>query len=116
MNNKALIDKWLVQNKVWTGKITLTAGTRYNLRLDYYDNDTMALAKLTWKSASQPEEVIPATSLFPLRVTTDAATVNNTWTGLGINNLWSNPANWSLVQVPLATHKVIFSAASRCCR
>lgn len=109
VNNKTIIDKWTIQNKTWTGKITLVAGTRYNFRMDYYDNTSTAQAKLMWKSANQPEEVIPTSAFIPQRVTTDAVSLNNTWTGQGVNNLWSNPANWSLGVVPLQTHKVTFS-------
>src|SRR5882724_7932278 len=36
-----------------------------------------------------------------------ASAVENHWTGVGGDNLWSNPANWSLGRVPLTSDTVI---------
>ena len=51
------------QNTYTTG--VLTAGTAYPLQLAYYENGGGAYAKLSWSSASQPKEIVPAARLRP---------------------------------------------------
>jgi len=48
-----------------SGTIALTAGVRYSIQLDYYENGGGATAALSWSSPSQPKEIIPANRLFP---------------------------------------------------
>jgi glucose/arabinose dehydrogenase len=47
-----------------TGTITLEAGRRYNIRMDYYENAGNALARLAWASPSQVKQIIPNSQLF----------------------------------------------------
>jgi PKD repeat protein len=48
-----------------SGSITLTAGRRYPVRLDYYDRSGVAAAKLQWSSSRQARQVVPRSQLFP---------------------------------------------------
>jgi hypothetical protein len=48
----------------------LTAGVRYDLRLEYYDGGAGASAQLLWTPPGQPETVIPTTQLFPSSAST----------------------------------------------
>ena len=48
-----------------SGTISLIAGTRYSLQMDYFEDGGGAVAGLSWSSASQPREIIPASQLFP---------------------------------------------------
>lgn len=48
-----------------SGTITLRAGLRYDLRLDYYENGGRAVAGLAWSSPSQSRQTIPAHRLSP---------------------------------------------------
>lgn len=48
-----------------SGTIALTAGQRYDVRMEYYDNQGVATARLLWSSPSTMKAVIPAASLFP---------------------------------------------------
>lgn len=48
-----------------SGTITLEAGQRYNIRIEYYENGGDAVAKLLWSSNSQTKQVIPQTQLYP---------------------------------------------------
>jgi hypothetical protein len=49
-----------------SGTISLVAGVKYDIVLEYYENGGGAVAKLSWSSASQANQIIPQTQLFPL--------------------------------------------------
>jgi len=66
VNDQLLIDKWQKQNLTdQTNDIALQAGTRYDIRLEYLKTGTAPQAHLYWYSASQPEQIIPNTCLYP---------------------------------------------------
>ncbi|MCL4787429.1 MAG: DUF1800 family protein [Verrucomicrobia bacterium] len=65
VNDQLLIDRWQAQNTTWTNSITLAAGVRYNLRMEYFNRGGSARAQLSWFSPSQPRQVIPAVRLYP---------------------------------------------------
>lgn len=46
------------------GTIALTAGQRYDIRLEYYENGGSALAELAWSSDSQAFEIVPQSQLY----------------------------------------------------
>ncbi|MGL4232148.1 MAG: PA14 domain-containing protein [Casimicrobium sp.] len=65
VNDQLLIDQWNDHAAtLHEGKITLEAGKRYAIRMEYYENGGLAQIQLRWKSASQSEEVIPTSQLF----------------------------------------------------
>ena len=65
VGNKLLIDDWtdhaVLERKT---RVQLQAGVKYDITLEYYERTGQASVKLLWKSASQPLEVIPSTSLY----------------------------------------------------
>jgi hypothetical protein len=65
VNGSLLVDKWIDQGPTeWSGTIALTAGTKYNIQMDYYENGGGAVAQLSWSSSSQPKQIIPQSQLF----------------------------------------------------
>ena len=69
VNDQLLIDKWVKQNVTdWTNAIALQAGTRYDLKLEYYQAGGAAQAHLYWYSPSQPEQIIPNGNLYPTNI------------------------------------------------
>ncbi len=65
VNNQLIIDKLVNQATTsHTGSITLEAGQKYDIRLDYFENTGNALAQLAWSSPSQTLEIIPQTQLY----------------------------------------------------
>lgn len=65
MNGSLIIDKWIDQAPTeWSGTISLTGGTKYNLQMEYYENGGGAVAQLSWSSPSQPKQIIPQNRLF----------------------------------------------------
>lgn len=66
VNGQLLIDRWVIRTAADSvGAIELRAGVRYDLRLEYFNAGGSAGAHLSWYSASQPKQVIPATALYP---------------------------------------------------
>jgi RHS repeat-associated protein len=66
VNGQLLIDKWIDQGPTeWSGQISLTAGQRYNITMEFYENGGGAVAKLSWSSASQAKEIVPQSQLYP---------------------------------------------------
>ena len=66
VNGQLVIDKWFDQGPTeWSGQITLAAGQRYDIRMDFYENGGGAMAKLSWSSASQAKQIVPQTRLYP---------------------------------------------------
>jgi glucose/arabinose dehydrogenase len=66
INGQQLVNNWTVHpNTENSGTITLAAGQRYAVRMEYFENGGLATARLLWSSASIPKAVIPSTRLFP---------------------------------------------------
>lgn len=65
-DGRLLIDHWNDHPVTdASGTLTLIAGRRYSVRLEYYENRGLAVARLTWASASQTREPVPASRLSP---------------------------------------------------
>ena len=53
-----------------SGSITLTAGKKYDIKLEYYENGGVALIKLYWTPPGLAKQVIPRERLYPRNVHT----------------------------------------------
>jgi hypothetical protein len=66
VNGAVLIDNWTdhlaAQN---SAIIALTAGQKYDIRMDYYDHATVATARLQWAYPGQATQAVPAWVLYP---------------------------------------------------
>jgi glucose/arabinose dehydrogenase len=66
VNNVPVVNNWtdhaLTEN---SGTIALTAGQRYDIRMEFYENGGQAVARLLWSSASTPKAAVPQASLYP---------------------------------------------------
>jgi hypothetical protein len=67
VNGTPLVNNWTPNTSGVTdsGTITLAAGIKYDITLEYYENTGMAQVNLEWQSARQPRQVIPASQLYP---------------------------------------------------
>jgi len=66
VNGKKLIDDWKIHSvKEQKGSIRLTAGKKYDIKLEYFEHEGLSSAKLYWSSASQPKQIIPQQQLYP---------------------------------------------------
>ena len=67
INNQLIIDKWLDDwNIEYAGKIILVAGQKYDIKLEYFENNGGAACKLEWSSASETKQVIPQSQLYSI--------------------------------------------------
>jgi hypothetical protein len=64
VNGQLIADNWtdhpVTEN---AGTISLTAGQLNDLKVEFYEQQGEAVAKLEWQSASQPREIVPAAML-----------------------------------------------------
>ncbi|MBC5839089.1 PA14 domain-containing protein [Flavobacterium muglaense] len=66
VNGVQIINNWTDHGPTTdTGTIALTAGVKYSIVLEYYENGGGALCQLIWNSTSQGNETIPQSQLFP---------------------------------------------------
>jgi glucose/arabinose dehydrogenase len=71
VNGQQIVNNWT--NHATTensGTISLTAGQRYDIRMEFYENGGSATARLLWSSASTPKAIVPSTRLFPQTAST----------------------------------------------
>ncbi len=60
VNGQLVIDHWTDHGVTEDrGTITLEAGQRYDIRMEFYENGGYATAKLEWQSARQEREIVP---------------------------------------------------------
>ena len=65
VDGQLMIDDWSPHvRRFQSGTIALAAGQKYDIRVDYFDLSGVAQIELSWSSASQPLEIIPAANLF----------------------------------------------------
>ncbi|MEO1393970.1 MAG: DUF4347 domain-containing protein [Cyanobacteria bacterium J06634_5] len=82
INNELIIDQFVLQAPTThTGTISLVAGQKYDIRMDYFERTGGAVAQLSWSSASQALEIVPESQLYSDPVAT-APTAQTIITGL----------------------------------
>jgi hypothetical protein len=66
VNNVLLIDQWhtVASATSYTGSISLAANTRYDVKLEYFENTANASIKLEWTPPGGTRAVIPSGNLF----------------------------------------------------
>ena len=69
VNGQLLIDNWTAHAAAEdSGAIALVAGTKYDIKMEYYDGAGAASAKLSWSSPHILKQVIPTSRLFNIAV------------------------------------------------
>jgi len=77
VNGQLVVDSWVDQGPTeHSGTIALSAGQKYDLKMEYYENGGGATAKLLWSSASTPKQVIPQNQLYPVATATYTITAS----------------------------------------
>jgi lysophospholipase L1-like esterase/predicted esterase len=70
VNGTQLVNNWTDHGPTEnSGTISLTAGLKYDIKMEYYENTGGAAAKLSWSSSSQAKEIIPQSQLYPVTST-----------------------------------------------
>ena len=92
VNGMQLVNNWINQSATEkSGTITLAAGQKYDIVMEYYQGTGYAVAKLAWSGASTAKAIIPASRLFP-------PDINN---GIGLQGVYYN--NITLTGTPVIT-------------
>jgi len=66
VNGQKLVDNWTAHGTVEnSGTITLAAGQKYTIVMEYFEKTGSALAKLLWSSASTTKAIVPQSQLYP---------------------------------------------------
>lgn len=65
-------------------RVSLLAGVRYDIRLDYFENTSSAKCQLSWYSPSQPKQIIPSNRLYPASAPQQGAQLASPSTAFGL--------------------------------
>lgn len=66
IDDKMIVNAWMDQAATeYSGTVTLQAGRKYAIRLEYYDTVSVAACRLMWSSPRQPKQVVPQSQLYP---------------------------------------------------
>ncbi|MGC4032808.1 MAG: PQQ-dependent sugar dehydrogenase [Tepidisphaeraceae bacterium] len=78
VDGQLLIDKWINQAPTrYTASVTLAAGEKKDIRVEYYQNTQGATAKLEWKRPGQTAfELVPQRQLYPTAGSAPVPTIN----------------------------------------
>lgn len=102
-----LIDHWVNQGSTaWSGTITLTAGQKYNIRMDYFDDTSLAEARLSWlRPGAGSAQIIPQSQLYPTMGTPSGSgsITRELWTGVDGNSIVAYPFNTTPTSVDTLT-------------
>jgi len=91
VNDQQIIDDWTDHGNTHdSGEITLAAGQRYPIRLEYYENGGDAVCQLSWSTSTRPREIIQSQYLWVggarpdprYPVPADGAIDKDTWVSL----------------------------------
>jgi hypothetical protein len=64
INDEQLIDQWQELPVESQGTISLQAGEKYKIVMEYYDKEYNAWARLYWQSESQSKQIVPQKNLY----------------------------------------------------
>ncbi len=66
VNGQKIIDNWTLHPSTEnSGSITLQAGVKYNIVIEYFENEYDAVIGLSWSSPSTAKAIVPQSQLFP---------------------------------------------------
>ncbi len=121
VNGQLLINNWTNHGPTEnSGSITLSAGQKYDLKLEYYEAAGGATARLLWSSSCEAKAVVPQAQLFPTAAPpppppADAAQYNfessaQSWTSTG--SMASVARSTDRAYAGTASLKVAFGSSS----
>ncbi len=92
VDGRLIIDNWTDHAATTnTGTVTLVAGRKVDLVMEYFENEGLATARLEWSSPSQRAEVVPQERLYP---SARGSILREYWTeipGTRLSRLTDNP-------------------------
>jgi hypothetical protein len=75
IDNKLLLDSWMEHypNAYKAAPITLEAGEKYTIWLEYFNTDKRTGIGLLWSCSRLPLEYVPQSQLYPVNITAPTA-------------------------------------------
>ncbi|CAM4247646.1 chitodextrinase [Paenibacillus endophyticus] len=64
INGVQVINQWQSMNGELSATVSLTAGVKYDIKMEFLENGGNAHASLSWSSASQSKQIVPNARLF----------------------------------------------------
>eukprot|EP01118_Nematostelium_gracile_P009136 TRINITY_DN3062_c0_g1_i1.p1 TRINITY_DN3062_c0_g1~~TRINITY_DN3062_c0_g1_i1.p1 ORF type:complete len:905 (+),score=258.59 TRINITY_DN3062_c0_g1_i1:29-2716(+) len=100
VNNIQLINDFVAHSRAdRSGSINLVAGTKYNIKMEYFEGSADAVAILRWAHSCQPQQVIPSTQLYPVEITTnDEGCAGYEGEGQGLNGKYTDSNGTVVIQ------------------
>ena len=67
VNGQLVVNAWMDQpaGTEWRGSIPLTAGQKYSIAMEYYEDSGTPWVQLSWSSPSTVKSIIPQSQLYP---------------------------------------------------
>jgi len=91
VNGKQLVNNWTRHSATTnSGQVTLEAGKRYDLRMEFFQSYGSAVAKLRWASPSQASQIVPQTQLYSTTAVPPPTTDAGAGTGTGLAATYFN--------------------------
>ena len=110
IDNQLIIDKWTNLQGTYNDTISLTAGQKYDLKVEYFESNKVSTCKLEWASGFQSREVVPQSQLYNEISSTGNPTINTS----SEINIFPNPVvngsfrlemnNWNNEEVALTLY------------
>ena len=86
VNGQLLIDNWTEHAPIEdSGTITLAAGQKHNIVMEYYEQAWGAIARLSWSSASTSKQIISQASLYHTPAAQEAMVITTQPEDVSIN-------------------------------
>lgn len=99
VNGVLLIDDWNAHPPVEnSGTVQLVGGQKYNLELEFFENEYGAEVQLSWSSPSQAKQIVPQVRLYPTMAVP---------TGNGLKGEYYNSTNLSGAPVLTRTDSTV---------
>jgi hypothetical protein len=106
IDDELMVDHWSDHGTAEdAGTVNMTAGQKYNLRLEYYENGGGGQIKLQWGSLCMPRETIASTQLYPTYTGVVCAPPTN-GTGTGLKGAYYNAPDFTDLKVTHAAEAV----------
>ena len=105
INNQLVVDKWIDDwGTEYTGTILLTTGQKYDIRVEYFEDNGGANCKMEWSSLLQAREVVPQSQLYSnalpsISITSPANNASFTAPAAVAFNVAASDANGSVSKV-----------------
>lgn len=64
VNNTQIINKWSDTTGTYTGNISLTAGTKYSIKLEYFENTGGAYLNMSWTPPGGSKLIVPQANMY----------------------------------------------------